>query len=49
MTEEECQKCHDTGIVKESDGTCHTCWDCLAEGKLNQHSKELPDSSRFKL
>lgn len=47
---DECQKCHGTGIVKEADGSCHTCWDCMAKGKLNQHSENLPDNSqRFKL
>ena len=46
---ETCKKCHGTGIVKEADGSCHTCWDCLNSGRLNQHSKELPDISRFRL
>lgn len=42
-----CKKCNGTGIVKEK-GSCHTCWDCLDEGRLNQHSKKLPET-RFKL
>ena len=40
-----CQKCKDTGIVKEADGSCHTCWDCLKEGRLDAHSKKLPDTN----
>ncbi len=40
----ECEKCKDTGIVKEADGSCHTCWDCLREGRLDCHSKNLPDA-----
>lgn len=39
----ECPKCHDTGIVKETNGSVHTCWDCLAAGKLDAHSKNIPD------
>ncbi len=39
-----CPKCDGTGIVKEKDGSCHTCWDCLAKGVMNQHSEKLPDS-----
>jgi len=38
-----CAKCRDTGIVKEADGSCHTCWDCLEAGRLDCHSKDLPD------
>ena len=38
-----CPKCKDTGIVKESDGSCHTCWDCLKSGRLDCHSTDLPD------
>ena len=39
-----CPKCDNTGIVKEKDGTCHTCWDCMANGRLDQHSDKLPES-----
>ena len=42
-SEEICPKCHGTGIVKEPDGTIHTCWKCLEEGKLDCHTKNLPD------
>ncbi len=38
-----CEECQDTGIVKEADGSCHTCWACLTEGRLDCHSKNLPD------
>ena len=39
-----CERCKDTGIVKEKDGSCHTCWECMQAGRLNQHSDKLPDS-----
>ncbi len=45
---EKCPKCNDTGIVREKNGSCHVCYDCLMAGKLNQHSEKLPDS-RIKL
>ncbi len=37
-----CEDCKDTGIVKEKDGNIHTCWKCLQEGRLGQHSDKLP-------
>ena len=41
----ECPKCHGTGIVKdEKDHSTHTCWDCLRNGDMDQHSKDLKDS-----
>jgi len=41
---EECPKCHNTGVVKEKDGSIHTCWDCLQNGNLDVHSEKVPDS-----
>lgn len=41
---ENCPKCHGTGIVKEPDGSVHTCWDCLASGDMNVHSDKVADS-----
>ena len=40
----ECSKCKGTGIVKEEDGSVHTCWDCLREGKMDVHSSKVSDS-----
>ena len=39
-----CQKCQDTGIVREKSGQVHVCFDCLQSGKLDVHSKKVPDS-----
>jgi len=44
MPNEECPDCRGTRIVKEKDGSVHTCWKCLQEGKLEQHSKQVKDS-----
>ena len=44
MVDTNCPKCHGTGMVKEKDGTIHTCFDCLSKGELNQHSKEVKES-----
>lgn len=38
-----CEKCHGTGRVKEKDGSVHTCWKCLQEGKLGEHTKDIKD------
>ena len=43
-TSTECPKCKGTGIVKDPGGEVHTCWDCLNSGKLDAHSKDVPDS-----
>ena len=40
---EVCADCQGTGIVKEKDGTNHTCWKCLSEGKLEQHTTNIKD------
>lgn len=45
MANPNCPKCHGTGIVKETDGSVHCCWDCLAKGDLDQHSKNVKDSN----
>lgn len=39
-----CLKCHGTGIVKESDGSVHTCFECLRKGNMDQHGKNMKDS-----
>jgi len=39
-----CPKCHGTGVVKEKDGSIHTCWDCLQDGSLDVHSTKVSDS-----
>jgi len=39
-----CPDCKGTGMVIEKKGQCHTCWKCLSEGKLDVHSKKLPDA-----
>ena len=46
---DECPDCHDTGIVREKNGNVHTCWKCLESGKLDAHSKNLPDNKDIKL
>ena len=39
-----CPKCNGTGIVKEEDGSVHTCWDCLMSGDMDVHSDKVADS-----
>ena len=39
-----CPKCEGKGIVKDPDGSAHVCYDCLAAGRLDVHSKDLPDA-----
>jgi hypothetical protein len=41
---EPCFKCNNTGVVKEKDGSVHTCWDCLQKGQLDVHSDKVPES-----
>lgn len=44
---ERCEKCDDTGIVKEKAGNVHVCFDCLNSGRLEQHGK--PKDSGIRL
>jgi hypothetical protein len=44
-----CTKCNGTGKIKDADGTVHTCWECLIEGRLDNHSKKLPDRPDIRL
>jgi len=37
LEKEYCSKCKGTGIVKEKDGTVHTCFDCLNSDRFEQH------------
>ncbi|MEK6906544.1 MAG: hypothetical protein AABW81_02900 [Nanoarchaeota archaeon] len=43
MGEEKCPKCNDTGVVKDNSGV-HVCFDCLQKGRLDVHSKNIPDN-----
>jgi hypothetical protein len=39
-----CPKCKGAGRIVDSDGTVHTCFDCLIAGRLDMHSKDIKDS-----
>jgi len=41
---QKCEKCNNTGIVKEKDGTVHICFDCLMSGRLDQHDVRIKDA-----
>ncbi|MFA5084534.1 MAG: hypothetical protein WC475_04130 [Candidatus Paceibacterota bacterium] len=45
MTDKSCPKCHGAGMVKEKDGSIHTCWDCLQNGNMDQHSRTVRESN----
>lgn len=34
-----CPKCQDRGMIKDKDGTVHTCFDCLNLNRFEQHGK----------
>lgn len=44
-----CEKCHGTGIVKDKNGTVHTCFDCLNnnDGMFDQHGKPRDSGIRI--
>ena len=44
-----CEKCQDTGRIQDKDGTIHPCFDCLQEGRLDCHSKDLKDHKEIRL
>lgn len=43
----ECTKCYGTGIIKEKDGTVHTCFDCLINGRFEQHGEPKDTDIRW--
>jgi len=43
-----CEKCHGAGIIKDKDGTVHTCFDCLQNSeKFEQHGKPKDSGIRI--
>ena len=34
-----CPKCQNKGMIKDKDGTVHTCFDCLNSNRFEQHGK----------
>ncbi|VVB78960.1 Uncharacterised protein [uncultured archaeon] len=42
-----CQKCNNTGMIKDKDGSIHTCFDCLTSGRLEQHGKPKDSGIRI--
>jgi DnaJ-class molecular chaperone len=49
MMNDDCLKCHGTGLVKEKDGTIHTCFDCLAKGRMDQHDKNIKSAEELRI
>ena len=45
--ENQCPKCKGTGRIMEKDGTIHICYDCLLEGRLDQHDKKLKSAEEL--
>ncbi len=40
-----CPKCNGTGRVRDKDGTVHPCYDCLLNGRMDQHTKDLKETN----
>jgi hypothetical protein len=36
-----CSKCKGRGMIKDKDGTVHTCFDCLNSNRFEQHGKPV--------
>jgi len=45
----DCPKCRGTGIVKEKDGSVHTCFDCLNKGAMDQHDKNPKTAEELRI
>ena len=45
----DCPKCKGTGIVKEKNGSVHTCFDCLLSGGMDQHDKNPKTAEDVKI
>lgn len=44
-----CRKCGGKGIVKEKDGSVHTCFECLEKGRLDQHDKNPKTAEELRI
>jgi DnaJ-class molecular chaperone len=42
----ECPKCKGSGRIRDKDGTVHPCYDCLMNGRMDQHEKDVKDLSK---
>jgi hypothetical protein len=47
LDKEICNKCKGAGVIREKNGTVHTCYDCLQADRLEQHGK--PKETNIKL
>ena len=45
----DCPKCKGKRIIKEKDGTIHTCFDCLSQGKMDQHDKNPKTAEELRI
>jgi len=46
---ENCPKCKGTGRIREKDGTIHVCYDCLLDGGMDQHNKDLKSAEDLRI
>jgi DnaJ-class molecular chaperone len=44
MASPNCPKCYGKGMVKEENGSVHTCFDCLLSGEMDQHDENVKDA-----
>jgi hypothetical protein len=42
-----CERCKGTGRVKEADGSIHTCFDCLFNGRMDQHDDKIKNAEEL--
>jgi len=46
---ESCPKCRGEGRVVEKNGTIHVCFDCLLDGGMDQHDKNLKSAEDLRI
>lgn len=42
-----CKRCFGKGIIKEKDGTVHTCFECLLNDRFEQHGNPRDTGIRW--
>ena len=45
----DCPKCKGTRVIREKDGTIHTCFECLEKGRLDQHDKNPKTAEELRI
>jgi hypothetical protein len=47
VIKDDCPKCHGKRNITQKDGTISICFQCLVEGRMDQHTTKIKDASDY--